>query len=78
MAAELQNGELLREVYDKVNEIHRDMSVLREQVAGENGVIKIAKDHERRIRDTEKFVWKVLGVATVIAIAVPLIIKLLA
>ena len=78
MAAEQQNGELLREVYDKVNEIHRDMSVLKEQVAGDNGVITIVKDHERRIRENEKFIWKILGVATVIAVAVPLIIKLLA
>ena len=78
MAAELQNGELLRDVYDKVNEIHRDMSVMKEQVAGDNGVITIVKDHERRIRENEKFIWKVFGVAIVIAIAAPLIIKLLA
>lgn len=74
--ADLQNGELLREIYDKVSEMHGDMKVLKEQVAGENGVIKITKDHERRIRDNEKFIWKILGVAAVIAIAVPIVIKL--
>lgn len=57
--AELQNGELLQEIYDKVSNIQGDMKVVRNQIEGRGGLIEAQLDHTGQIDLIKKqlYIW---------------------
>lgn len=75
--AELQNGELLKEIYDKVSNIQTKVEVLHEKVAGDNGLVRQVSKQDERLTFVEKWNMRVAGGLTLLAVLIPLLIKFL-
>ena len=73
--AELTNGELLKEVYDKVSSIHGDVRVIKEQIEGRNGLIEQGIKHGSQIDKLYEFKWKIVGAIIVISFVFSLLAK---
>lgn len=48
------SGDILREILERLAKI--------EAILKEDGVLSKVKDHERRLRTLEKFMWTILGI----------------
>lgn len=63
----------LREVYDSVTEQGKLLAAIDKKLDVRNAEAiadgKMLKDHEVRLRDLEKLVWKASGAATILGIA---------
>ena len=73
--AELTNGALLKEVYDKVSSIHGDIKVIKEQIEGRNGLIEQGVKHGSQIEKLYEFKWKIVGGVIVISFLFSLVAR---
>ena len=63
----MNTDEIVSAMYDKVNDIHADVRVIKNQIEGKGQIIDQLQAHEESIQDMKKFQWKITGGISIIS-----------